>query len=373
MKVLNINSYYFSSTLYKPMEESLIRKHVDLTTYVPIYPGYKIRDEINYKPPNHVNVSTCFNKQDRFIFHYKQFKIFNDFSKKYNIKQYDLLHAHTLFTNGFIAYLAYKRYKTPYIVAIRNTDMNVFFKKMIHLRGLGVKILRNAKKIIFLSEPYLNLCINNYIPDKDKDLILNKSVVIPNGIDNFWFKNRLQKIERNTDNILKIIFVGNGSKSKNLISLIKAVEILLPSQKDKIKLTVVGNVSDDMLLKEFKTKKYIDYKGFKTKKELLLLYRKHDLFVLPSLAETFGLVYAEAMSQGLPVLYTKNQGFDGQFKDGMVGYAIDANDPADIAKKIMNAFNEHAEISLRCLELVDKFKWDNIIDDYMTIYQDIKC
>lgn len=40
---------------------------------------------------------------------------------------------------------------------------------------------------------------------------------------------------------------------------------------------------------------------------------------MPSHKETFGLVYAEAMSQGLPIIYTKNQGFDGQFPDGYVG------------------------------------------------------
>ena len=40
-------------------------------------------------------------------------------------------------------------------------------------------------------------------------------------------------------------------------------------------------------------------------------------FCLPSHAETFGLVYVEAMSQGLPIIY-EGQGFDKQFQDGEV-------------------------------------------------------
>ena len=44
---------------------------------------------------------------------------------------------------------------------------------------------------------------------------------------------------------------------------------------------------------------------------------------MTSLGESFGLTYAEAMSQGVPVIYSKGQGFDGQFKEGVVGYHVD--------------------------------------------------
>ena len=43
---------------------------------------------------------------------------------------------------------------------------------------------------------------------------------------------------------------------------------------------------------------------------------------MPSRYETFGLVYGEAMSQGLPIIYSKGQGVDGYFKEGTVGYGV---------------------------------------------------
>ena len=40
-------------------------------------------------------------------------------------------------------------------------------------------------------------------------------------------------------------------------------------------------------------------------------YERSDFFTMPSKAETFGLVYIEALLQGLPVMYTQNEGIDG--------------------------------------------------------------
>jgi len=56
---------------------------------------------------------------------------------------------------------------------------------MIHLRGLGNKILMEAESIVFLSKPYKDYLIERYVKEKYKDLILRKSYVIPSGIDNF--------------------------------------------------------------------------------------------------------------------------------------------------------------------------------------------
>lgn len=43
---------------------------------------------------------------------------------------------------------------------------------------------------------------------------------------------------------------------------------------------------------------------------LARLYRPASGFAMVSFRENFGLVYAEALSQGRPVVYSKGQGFD---------------------------------------------------------------
>lgn len=63
---------------------------------------------------------------------------------------------------------------------------------------------------------------------------------------------------------------------------------------------------------------------------------------MPSFTESFGLVYAEAMSQGLPVIYSKGQGFDGQFAEGVVGYHVDAHDPEELCENIIKMTAEQS-------------------------------
>ena len=57
---------------------------------------------------------------------------------------------------------------------------------------------------------------------------------------------------------------------------------------------------------------------------------------MPSIHESFGRVYAEAMTQGVPVIYSKGQGFDGIYPDGHVGYSVPSRNPEYIAECIKN-------------------------------------
>ncbi|MCM1113853.1 MAG: glycosyltransferase family 4 protein, partial [Muribaculum sp.] len=98
-----------------------------------------------------------------------------------------------------------------------------------------------------------------------------------------------------------------------------------------------------------------------------------DLFVMPSRTETFGLVYAEAISQGLPVLYTRGQGFDGQFTEGVVGYAVDADNPGEIAERIADAAEHLAELSGNGLRLAERFCWREICERYRDLYEEIQA
>ena len=92
---------------------------------------------------------------------------------------------------------------------------------------------------------------------------------------------------------------------------------------------------------------------------------------MPSYYETFGLVYPEAMSQGLPVIYSKNQGFDGQFEEGYIGYRVDPHDPLDIAEKINKIVENYSELSQNAIQAYKKFSWDILAEEYIAIYKSI--
>jgi glycosyltransferase involved in cell wall biosynthesis len=108
-----------------------------------------------------------------------------------------------------------------------------------------------------------------------------------------------------------------------------------------------------------------------SKERLIELYRSSDIFVMASFTESFGLVYAEAMSQNLPVIYTKGQGFDNQFDEGVVGYHVSAKDPEDVAEGIKCIIDNYSEIQKNLVRSAGEFSWTRIVEKYDRIYKAI--
>ena len=98
-------------------------------------------------------------------------------------------------------------------------------------------------------------------------------------------------------------------------------------------------------------------------------YESCHLFLLPSRAETFGMVYLEAMSRGLPVLYTRGQGFDGQFPEGEAGFAVDPGDPRGIARAALAALEGYEARSARCIQLASSLCWGNVVERVAECYR----
>src|SRR5699024_2236019 len=226
-----------------------------------------------------------------------------------------------------------------------------------------------AEKIIFLSPRYRDLVLNKYIPSVLKQEFFEKSIIIPNGIDDYYLSNRPAINTRNQD-CLNIVTVGLINKRKNQLAVCKAIETIYDKYKN-IKYTVIGKVEDKKIYNELKEYSFVEHKPHMSKEDLLLEYRKNDIFIMPSLTETFGLTYAEAMSQGLPVIYTKGQGFDGQFEEGLVGYRVKSSDSQEIVSAIKKILKNYQDISRRCINLVGKFDWDKVANEYIEIYN--KC
>ncbi|WP_242302226.1 glycosyltransferase family 4 protein [Bacillus cereus group sp. BfR-BA-01423] len=364
MKVLHINSYFSSSKFYKSLYDKQMENELDINVFVPVSSPSK---EANGNMGNYTIVSANHNKFDRLLFHLKHYKIYKDIIRKYKVERFSIIHAHSLFSNGFIAMRLKQEYGIPYVVAVRNTDVNLFFKKMLHLRRLGIQILKEAERIVFLSKTYRDSVIEEYIPNNLKEEMYKKTSIIPNGISNYWLENIGPKKEIQENRSLNLLHVGVIDKNKNITTTVKAIE-LLQNKGYNVKFTVVGGIKDENVFNQIKDLSYINYIP-KTSQELLIdVYRDNDIFVMPSITETFGLVYAEAMSQGLPVIYSKGQGFDRQFKEGEVGYSVPSESAEDITNRIIDIIDNYEFLTKNCIEKVNKFNWDRITEEYIQLY-----
>lgn len=363
MKVLQIANGYFGSKLYRNLFSTLEEFSVESMIYVPI----------NRKSPDpgpvekNVTVSRCFSDLDRLLFFSKQRKMLRDVEKHFNLKKLDAVHAHTVFSGGYTALQLKLRHGLPYFTAVRNTDVNVFFKRMPHLHSTGLRVLREAERIIFLSPAYREQLFSRYVPTPLRQKLEEKSLVIPNGIAPLFLENPPPPRGKPSA-IPRLIYVGSVSSGKNLELTVQAVELLRQKGRE-VHLTVVGAVTE----KKYRAvlQKADEYHNRCPQEEVLGYLRASDIFVMPSHTETFGLVYAEAMSQGLPVLYTRGQGFDGQFPDGTVGYAVSDKDPGELAERVERVLSEYGRLSENCLRLVGKFDWEKIAEQYAGLYSSI--
>lgn len=366
IRVLHINCNYIGTTLHQLMIEHLDALGYSNQVFVPTYD----KKSAVIEPNDNVCVSECFRKWDRLIFDYKQKKIRKGLESHITVADFDLIHAYTLFTDGNCARKLSQKHGMPYVVAVRNTDVNNFFRLMPHLRRRGVQIMRDAAAVFFLSEAYRKQVFEKYIPQKYWADIEKKTHIIPNGIDAFWFENTPAPEKMIDVKSVKLVYAGRIDKNKNIPTTQKAMGILR-KQGYSVALSVVGKIQDEREFQIIRKDPFTTYYPAMPKEKLIEIYRDSDIFVMPSFTESFGLVYAEAISQGLPVIYSKGQGFDNQFPEGTVGFHVAADDPESVADGIEKVINSFDAIRERTVISARKFNWDDISKRYVEIYQKV--
>lgn len=363
MKILQVANGY-ENVLYENLFTALRDCGIENTVYVPL------NQRASIPPTRRTDVvfSRCFTDLDRLLFFSKQKKLISDVERRELLRDVSVIHAHTVFSGGYTAYQLHKRYGLPYIIAVRNTDINVFFRRMPHLRRTGLEILKGAERIIFLSPAYRKQLFSRYVPDTVQPQLEKKSIVIPNGISSVFFQN-IPLTKSPPGDVVRLVYVGELNSNKNLETSIQAATLLRQNGLD-IRLLVVGAITQEKYRALVEKIDFLEYHDRCSHSEVIKYLCSADIFVMLSHTETFGLVYAEAMSQGLPVLYTRGQGFDEQFPDGTVGYSVSDTNPAELANKIQEVLINYTLLSENCLRLVNKFDWDSIAEQYKDVYYD---
>jgi glycosyltransferase involved in cell wall biosynthesis len=370
MKVLHIcNGAQGNPHVYKFLLQALKKYQVEQSVMIPVWeaPSIDFEDihcEYFYRDTTILS---------RLLFRRKIKKLTQFALKKFEVEKFDMIHAHTWFSDGAVAYELFKKFGIPYIIAVRNTDINIFYKYFIHLRKLGIQIVENASQVIFISPIYKNYFENQLLPDKVKNKIFHNIHIIPNGVSSFWLNNRFLKSTISSP--VKLLSIGAITPNKNHLRLCGAVDLLRNAGMD-VELTIVGKGYNDAprylkkLEKFIKEKSYIRLLEKQNREELLITFRAHNIFVLPSHTETFGLVYIEALTQGLPVIYTKGQGIEGYFKPNEIGRLVFSKNINDIANIILSSIQDYATLTENIGQIdLSNFDWEHIAKRYLEIYR----
>jgi len=368
MRILYLCTYYHRAMIFRDSMNILKKLGHYVKVFNAVVKGEKVDNKYNKIMDDAVIHKECFGKWDRFFYFHKQRKFYNTLVESEDVSNYDIIHSHTLFNGGYVCHNLKKKFGVPYIVSVRNTDINLFLK-IPFLKNVANKIIKEAAGILFLSEPYKNEFVNKYVIDKLKSSINDKSSVIRNGLELFWLENKNQIKTFEYGKTINVLCVGKIDENKNIITTIGALD-MLKSEGYQVNFTVVGQVIDQKVQQEITQSDYTDVIDYLPKEELIKIYRKNDIYVMPSIHESFGRVYAEAMTQGLPVIYSKGQGFDGIYPDGYVGYSVPSRNPEYIAECIKKVIKNYSTISANCINECDDFDWERITIQLELFYKE---
>ena len=231
------------------------------------------------------------------------------------------------------------------------------------------EIIENSKNII-VDTKYVEDQIIEYRNQK-KIKKTPQIAIIPQGIDQHYFS-----IKRNPiDSVL--LCVGAISRRKGQLKLLECFHEILKSSVN-VKLIIAGFISEreyyDELLFEIKERGLEDYVTVLTQndqEDIFRLYSRASLFVLYSAEESQGIVLAEAMATGLPVVATNVGGIPYVVENNINGFLSNYDDQSEFTSNIgllLTDMDLYKRISTINKNSALKFDWNVIADQILKVY-----
>lgn len=144
------------------------------------------------------------------------------------------------------------------------------------------------------------------------------------------------------------LFVGSITRRKGLHLLLQACAILQEQGFDRYTLLVVGDGEQRKELatyaQENRLGERVRWFGQVDYDKLGAYFAKADVFILPTLEDTWGMVVLEAMVLGLPILCSKWAGASELTIDRENGYCFDPHEPEKLAE-LMGRFIEDPHLA----------------------------
>ncbi|MFM2074949.1 MAG: hypothetical protein RJB34_1254 [Pseudomonadota bacterium] len=154
---------------------------------------------------------------------------------------------------------------------------------------------------------------------------------------------------------LRFGFIGRIDHAKGLHVLVKAMQ--LAGVEGKAELHIYGDATTPRerrtwgaILKALGPVPWLHLHGQFAREQVAAIYGAVDVVVFPSICqESFGLVVAEALSAGRPVLATRCGGPEDQIEDGVNGWLVNPNDPVALSKKLKELITVPLQIEAAAL------------------------
>lgn len=165
-----------------------------------------------------------------------------------------------------------------------------------------------------------------------------------------------------------LAYAGRLAAEKNLDLLVDAWRTL--PERERCHLLFIGDGPLRQKLEERSGERSI-FTGYRQGEELASLYASADLFVFPSLTETFGNVVLEAMASGLPAIAFAVQGPGDIIKDGQTGRRVETVDAGAFRLAMSELVTDHCRrraMGAMARRHAETQNWEQIMDGLRESY-----
>jgi len=279
----------------------------------------------------------------------------------------DIIHIHSQDLLGVMA-IMYARQNGIPVVTTYHTDyiFVIRFYKRYFLEKLAWQVIKfNYKNC------HLIFCPSKFVVNTLKTRKITNTALLNHGVDTNVFnpqkasKKLREKLQ--ADGKKLVLYAGRIVWEKGLKTLADAYKIL-EDRKD-ILFVIAGKGSAKKELQKLMPKaRFIGHLDAKTLSEI---YASSDIFVFPSLTETFGLAILEAMASGLPVIGADVGCNRELIENNFNGILFSPRSPHKLAKAIVNlATNDELRqnLSQKAAESGKQKPWDEIIKQLLVYY-----
>jgi glycosyltransferase involved in cell wall biosynthesis len=283
----------------------------------------------------------------------------------------DIIHAHVSYPAGWIAMKLSEKYKIPYVIT---EHMSPFpFKQFLYPNGDLKKIVRqplqNADAVIAVS-PSLADCIQSFN--------LDRPIYIPNVVNEQFFipSGRTDKHK----NKYTFFTLGGMTPQKGIPDLVAAIRLFLdklPQIKgDKVEFVIGGSGEEaekyQLLAEQAGVSRWIRWLGGISRDEVVYHMQHCDCFVLASYHETFGVVFAEAIACGKPVIATRCGGPECIVNRNN-GILVDVANPIELAEALKKMYLTSQEYNSNIIreDFLKRFSRHAVVDQLENVYSNV--
>jgi Glycosyltransferase len=299
----------------------------------------------------------------------KAFKVIEKIIRRKKMN-FDLIHAHFTYPSGYVGARLKENHKKPVILTVHE-ERDGFLKEIFSNNRNIIYTWNFVDKIIRVNEKDL-------MEFKRLQIDKSKLLFLPNGYSQDLFlpmdsNNARIKLKLPLDRTI-LVNIASLEAYKGQKYLIEAMKKILVIRQD-IMLYIVGQGSLENSLQSLINKYGLQNNvilagGNKPREEIPLWMNACDVFVLPSLSESFGIVQIEAMACGKPVVATRNGGSEEIIMNKKLGILVGPKDSDGLSRAILVALEtEWDDEFIR--DYARQFAWDGIAKGIVGVYKEV--